>query len=80
MVAATSDVCFTPDSDHKSGHVTMIMSALPPKADVCSAIVHVCFGPIADIARHSINSSARERSEYGIVRPRALAVVRLIIN
>jgi hypothetical protein len=24
------------------------MSALPPKADMCSAQAHVCFGPIAD--------------------------------
>jgi replication-associated recombination protein RarA len=27
------------------GHV----SALPPKADMCSALAHVCFGPKADI-------------------------------
>jgi hypothetical protein len=26
------------------------MSALHPKADMCSAVVHVRFGPIADIA------------------------------
>src|SRR5215472_12119709 len=25
------------------------MSALPPKADMCSATIDVCFGPIADI-------------------------------
>jgi len=25
------------------------MSALPPKADMCSAIRHVCYGPVADI-------------------------------
>jgi hypothetical protein len=25
------------------------MSALPPKADMCGAVAHVCFGPIADI-------------------------------
>jgi hypothetical protein len=25
------------------------MSALPPKADICSALAHVRFGPIADI-------------------------------
>src|SRR5215470_11444124 len=25
------------------------MSASPPKADMCSAIAHVCFGPKADI-------------------------------
>jgi hypothetical protein len=28
----------------------MVMSALPPKADMCAALAHVCFGPIADIA------------------------------
>ena len=27
----------------------MTMSALPLKADMCSALAHVCFGPIADI-------------------------------
>jgi len=25
------------------------MSALPPKADMCGALAHVCFGPIADM-------------------------------
>ena len=25
------------------------MSALPPKADMCSALAHVCFVPKADI-------------------------------
>src|SRR4030095_14054300 len=27
-----------------------VMSALPPKADICSAAAHVCYGPIADIS------------------------------
>jgi hypothetical protein len=26
-----------------------VMSALPPKADICSALAHVRYGPIADI-------------------------------
>ena len=30
--------------------VQNIMSALPPKADMCSALGHVRFGPKADIA------------------------------
>ena len=35
------------------------MSALPPKADICSALTHVRFVPIADIApSRSITSSA----------------------
>jgi hypothetical protein len=25
------------------------MSALPPKADICGAMAHVCYGPKADI-------------------------------
>jgi len=29
----------------------MVMSALPPKADMCRAQAHVCYGPIADICR-----------------------------
>ena len=31
--------------------VQNVMSALPPKADACSALVHVRFVPIADINR-----------------------------
>jgi hypothetical protein len=35
---------------HKQTYaVQKAMSALPPRADMCSAIHHVCFGPIADI-------------------------------
>src|SRR5262249_52860155 len=26
-----------------------LIFALPPKADICGALAHVCFGPIADI-------------------------------
>jgi hypothetical protein len=40
---------FTPDNDGKSGLPQKTMSALPPKADVCSAQAHVCFGSQADI-------------------------------
>jgi hypothetical protein len=28
---------FTPNSDRKSGHLPMVMSALPLKADMCGA-------------------------------------------
>ena len=54
------------------------MSALPPKADICSAAAYARFGPKADIASYSMISLARERSEGGTVRPSALAVLRLI--
>jgi hypothetical protein len=49
MCNAKSHVRFTPDNDRESGHSQNIMSALPPKADMCDATAHVCFGPIADI-------------------------------
>ena len=31
-----------------SGHVSANTSALPQKADMCGALAHVCYGPIAD--------------------------------
>jgi hypothetical protein len=45
ICAAKSDVRFTPDNDRESGFPHKVMSALPPKADMCSALAHVCFGP-----------------------------------
>ena len=49
------------------------MSALPPKADMCSALGDVRFVPIADIARtYSITSSARASSVGGTLRPERL--------
>jgi hypothetical protein len=44
-----SHVRFTPNSDRESEIPQTVMSALPPKADMCSALIYVCFGPIADI-------------------------------
>ena len=46
-------VRFTPNSDRESGFSQTAMSALPPKADMCGALAHVCFGPIADIVATS---------------------------
>jgi hypothetical protein len=45
--AAISDVRFTPNSDRESGLPQKVMSALPPKADICGATRDVRFGPIA---------------------------------
>jgi hypothetical protein len=47
--AAKSDVRFTLDSDRKSEFPHKVMSALAPKADMCSALAYVCFGPKADM-------------------------------
>ena len=49
MCGAPTDVRFTPDSDRESGPPQTAMSALLSKADMCGAVPHVCFGPIADI-------------------------------
>src|SRR5262245_53543277 len=35
-------VRFTPHSDRESGHRENVMSALLPKADMCTALGHVC--------------------------------------
>jgi hypothetical protein len=50
------------DSDRKSGLSQWAMSALPLKADMCSAIAYVCFGPIADLAQQFMNSSSAQPS------------------
>ena len=57
------------------------MSALHPKADMCSATRYVRFVPRADISGdYSITSLARLSTADGIMRPSALAVLRLITN
>jgi hypothetical protein len=52
ICCAADEVSFTPNSDRKSGHPHKVMSALAPKADMCGALVDVCYGPIADISQH----------------------------
>ena len=39
-----------PIATEKADMPQTVMSALPPKADMCSAASDVCFGPKADIA------------------------------
>jgi hypothetical protein len=59
MCNALTHVRFTPNSDRKSRHaqmVQMVMSALPPKADMCGATAEVRFGPIADIQTWALES------------------------
>ena len=48
ICAAIRHVRFTPDNDRESGFPHKVMSALPPKADMCGATRDVRFGPIAD--------------------------------
>jgi hypothetical protein len=49
MCDAPTHVCFTLNSDRKSGFPQKARSALPPKADMCGAIADVRYGPKADI-------------------------------
>ena len=57
-----------------------VMSAFPPIADMCSAQADVRFVPIADIAAHSIISSASARIDVGNTIPKLFAVFRLITS
>ena len=50
---AKSDVRFAPDSDRKSGLPQKVMSASPPRADMCAALANVYYGPQADIRQCS---------------------------
>ena len=62
------------------------MSALPPKADMCDALVNVRFVPqrgthaAQQRVVYSITSSARPSSVAGTSSARALAVLRLITS
>jgi len=38
------------------------MSALPPKADICSAQAHVRFGPKADIVANGMPAKSRKEA------------------
>jgi hypothetical protein len=61
-------------------------SALPPKADICSATDRVCFGPKADMYSaekridYSITSSAINCTSRVIVSPSSFAVFRFMTN
>jgi hypothetical protein len=77
MCGALVHVCFTPDSDHESGHVPMVMSALPPKADMCCAIRDVRFGPIADILLNRRHVKIQPRNDMAELRLSSLTSTRL---
>jgi hypothetical protein len=63
-----------PIATAKADMLQMVMSALPPKADMCGANRHVCFGPIADICKSTGENrkTASRRSpfsRFGRVKP-----------
>src|SRR4030095_11457118 len=63
ICSAIADVGFPPNSDRKSGLPQKVMSALPPKADMCGAARDVRYGPKADIAL--LNHLVGERDQRG---------------
>jgi hypothetical protein len=54
---AKSYVRFGPNSDRESGFPHKVMSALPPKADMCGATRDVRFGSKAGLMQHSKKDS-----------------------
>jgi hypothetical protein len=71
---ATGHVRFTPNSDRESRHAAMVMSALHPKADMCGANHHVCFGPIADIRFRAAPFWPSVTAFYACNRPNSSAL------
>jgi hypothetical protein len=76
---ATSHVRFTPNSDRESRFPQTVMSALPPKADMCTARGHVCFGPTADmpLLTNATGSQELETKSYLSPAEDSLAVEEL---
>jgi hypothetical protein len=70
IYGAKRHVRFTPNSDRKSGFPHKVMSALPPKADMCSATRDVRYGPIADIASKLV----RAAKNVAVPRPRGSVI------
>jgi hypothetical protein len=53
-----------PIATAKADFPQTVMSALPPKADMCSATGDVCYGPKAEVKHFATNASQRpSRSE-----------------
>jgi hypothetical protein len=62
ICSAKRHVRSTPNSDRESEIPQNVMSALPPKADMCGALAYVCFGPIADIGSLSLVTDVHRKS------------------
>src|SRR5262249_51971235 len=56
----------------KSGSAVEALSALPPKADMCSALAHVRFGPIADICRLIRSLRRRAQSQPPVIQAESI--------
>jgi len=74
ICSAKGHVRFTPNSDRESEIPQKVMSALPRKADMCSALAYVCFGPIADIGYRDDHALAGRRGRRRFFPPPARGI------
>ena len=77
VMGSLADICsakrhvrFTRNSDRKSGYQSRVMSALPPKADMCGATRDVCFGHKRTFQRCRYSSfvDGFYQREFGLVQ------------
>ena len=66
----------------KSGHcaVQNVMSALPPKADMCGATRYVRFVPIADMGHHGFNRTVARNGGSPLTTRQPLSYIRAIAS
>jgi hypothetical protein len=69
MCGASPHVRFATNSDRESGHLLRGMSALPLKANMCSALTDVRFGPIADMPLLSNATGSQELETKSYLSP-----------
>src|SRR5262245_27732565 len=71
-----------PIATAKADMPQMVMSALLPKADMCGALVHVCFGPKADIGTITVvqELSAAARGKTTLISVNSPALVSTSIE
>ena len=74
IYSALGHVRFTPNSDRESGLPQTVMSALPPKADMCGATGDVRYGPKADIRFY------RSERAYSGARPLRSGMSEILIR
>jgi hypothetical protein len=57
----------------------IVMSALPPKADMCGAATDVRFGPIADIQERAVQTERPPRGGLAKIRSGAIRTPQLLV-
>ena len=77
ICAAKTHVRFPPNSDRESGFPQTVMSALPPRADMCGATRDVRFGPCVDVyGPRPIATGRRDQVQWS----QLLTYIRLLMR